>query len=163
MVNFDENKCLVYFVYEKQFKKYEFLKEDLYQEGFIALFKACKMFDIEKGNAFSTYAIKAIYNSMLYCLVRKEQKHFNNCISLDQLQDDFNFDFEDKTETDYDIILIKTLNENELNLVQLKLDGFNQKEIGEKMGISRSCVANKFVKIKEKLKNFKEVENERYY
>ena len=158
MINFDENKCLVYFVYKRHFKKYEFLKEDLYQEGFIALFKACKKFDIEKGNTFSTYAIKAIYNSMLYCLVRKEQKHFNNCISLEQLQDDFNFDFEDKTEPDYDIILIKSLNENQLNLIQLKLDGFNQKDIAEKMGISRSCVANKFVKIKNILKDFKEVE-----
>ena len=163
MINFDENKCLVYFVYERQFKKYEFLKEDLWQEGFIALFKACKKFDIEKGNTFSTYAIKAIFNNMLCYLIKKEQKHYNNCVSLEELQEDFNFDFEDKNEFEPNIVFIKGLNENQIKLIQLKLDGFKQKDIGEKMGISRSCVANKFVKIKEKLKNFKEVENGRYF
>ncbi|NCC71319.1 sigma-70 family RNA polymerase sigma factor [bacterium] len=158
MVNFDENKELVYFVYNKQFKKYDFLKEDLLQEGFIALFKSCKKFDISKGIMFSTYAIKAIYNNMLCYLVRNELKFYNKCISLDELQDDLNFEIGGGFEIETNLLYNKkNITDEQLKIIQLKLDGFNQKEISKMIGISKSYVSKKFSNIKVKLNLLKEV------
>ena len=68
---FHENKKLVYDVVNKRFdaynEKYKELgieREDLYQMGFIGLFKAAKKFDEKRNLKFSTYAFPLIYGEI---------------------------------------------------------------------------------------------------
>ena len=84
---FDSNKKLVYYVYNKYFDEVQsnkLIKEDLIQEGFLALWRACSTY-AEGRSAFCTYATRAIYNSML---VYAKRKHFNKVcknISIDAI------------------------------------------------------------------------------
>lgn len=85
MTEFTKNIKLVYLVYNKNFYKFTIFKEDLCQEGLIALWKICKKKDDIKVK-FSAYATKAIYLSMLKYLQRKEIKHKKNCILFSELK-----------------------------------------------------------------------------
>lgn len=79
-----ENEGLVYKVWNDHFsRKYYHLKEDLLQEGRIALHKANGMFDENKGYSFSTYAYKAIWNTMRNYLLSKERIQHEKPISLE--------------------------------------------------------------------------------
>ena len=83
MTNFCENKD-----YEEQIKEnYKLVvfclnklhcsnNEDCEQEGIIALWKALKTYEPNKGVKFSTYAIQCIINSILTYL-RKENRYIN--------------------------------------------------------------------------------------
>ena len=45
MVDFDKNTPLVYYIYDRYYKKYGRYREDLIQSGMLGLWKACKKFD----------------------------------------------------------------------------------------------------------------------
>lgn len=74
-----ENELLVYFVLKKFYIRYEDM-EDYKQIGFLALYKAALMFDIESDTSFSYYAISAISNNITAAL-NKYNKFSNNEIS----------------------------------------------------------------------------------
>lgn len=81
-----ENEGLVYKVWNNHFaRKYYHLKEDLLQEGRIALHKANEMFDESKGFSFSTYAYRAIRNTMENYLIQKERIKNDKPVYLDDL------------------------------------------------------------------------------
>lgn len=90
MVEFNEHTKLVYWVFEKYFKEYRYIKEDLCQEGFISLFNACKKYKAETNFKFSTYATRCIKNGMLK-FINKENKHTKNTISLEVVREDFKY------------------------------------------------------------------------
>lgn len=81
---FEENMSLVGFIFQKYFKSYENSSshDDLMQEGYIALWKACCRFKEELGYQFSSYAGKAVQNAMKDYL-RKENKFDDRVIPID--------------------------------------------------------------------------------
>lgn len=83
---FDKNTPLVYFIFERYFKRFERYKEDLIQCGLMGLWKACSKFDKDKGMQFSTFASICIKNEMGMFL-RKELKHYNNTVSFYMLDE----------------------------------------------------------------------------
>jgi RNA polymerase sigma factor (sigma-70 family) len=81
-----ENERLVFKVWNKHFaQKYYHFKEDLLQEGRIALHKANEMFDESKGFSFSSYAYRAIWNTMANYLIQKERIKNDKPIYLEDL------------------------------------------------------------------------------
>lgn len=48
-------------------------KDDLLCEGYIALYHAAKNFDENKGNKFSTYAFRSVYNTLISMIHNAEQ------------------------------------------------------------------------------------------
>ena len=77
---FEENSGLVYYIYKTKFSfdvRNNQWQEDIKQEGFLALWKACLAFQEEKAE-FSTFAYKVIYNAMLSYITRKVIKHMGN-------------------------------------------------------------------------------------
>lgn len=80
---FEENMPLVGFIFQKHFKRYVGTQyhEDLMQEGYLALWRACLAFNENLGYQFSTYAgtsIRFAMNSFL----RKENKVSNRTVSI---------------------------------------------------------------------------------
>lgn len=76
-----ENKGLVYEIYRSKYKDCKLHEEDLIQEGFIGLMKACNNFENAKGYKFSTYAYYWIWGHMDKYLKRNiENKKGHNCI-----------------------------------------------------------------------------------
>ena len=54
----------------KEYRKYKVPRDDLFQEGVIALTKAIERFDPERGITLATYAAHAIKGAMLDCVMR---------------------------------------------------------------------------------------------
>lgn len=79
MINYNDYIKLVYFIYDKYFTQYDYIKEDLCQEGFLALWKASKQFNKINNANFSTHAVELIKNSM-YEYVKKENLNYTYII-----------------------------------------------------------------------------------
>lgn len=80
---FEENCPLVGFIFQKHFKRYmgTQYQEDLMQEGYLALWRACLTFNESLGYRFSTYAGSSIRFGMSSFL-RKENKVSNRTVSI---------------------------------------------------------------------------------
>ena len=126
MIDFNENMKLVNLTFRKHFLKFNYLKDDLFQEGFIALWNCCKFYNDNIKAKFETYASKSIYNSMLKTIL-KEKTNNENCLILSELE---NFDLPDN----------ETFNDH-LNLLFIK----QSIEIPDKRNskIIKSCIFNK--------------------
>ena len=148
----EEYTKLVYFIYNRHFRNYSHLKDDLVSEGFLALCRAEKYFDETKETKKSNYLGKVIYMAMLK-FIKKEQKHFNN-ISLDTpINSGENISLGDTIPYDEDLFevcsnrqILSKLIENEKDIktkqiVSLYLEGYTQKEIGEIVGMNQSHVS----------------------
>lgn len=165
MVDFEENKNLVYTVYKQYFSTLDYLKDDILQCGFLGLWKACLKFDDKREIAFSSFAIKCIKNEILMFL-RTELKH-KNVISLnlknengDEL-DISEIIIDEKNINNYENIILKNhIIENCHNkeTIKLFLHGFNQKEIAKKLGVSQTCVSRRIQRDKKRIKESLEIE-----
>jgi len=137
------NKKIFYFC-----KKYNFLdkKEELLTESFIC-FKNCK----EKFNGdkkeFKLYFLKSLSNHFLNFYI-KERKFGNKFLIFEDFEE-----IEEGVKGEQGLIyrVSKKLNEEEFFILDLKMEGFNLKEIGEKMGISYEKMKDIWSIIKKKL------------
>lgn len=148
----EENRGLVYKVFNTRFSKYRYIEEDLIQEGLIALWTACEKFDASRGLAFSTFAVTCIKNAMLNYLA-KERRYRSNTTSgdtvldeeigeatiLDTLEDTRAEDFEEK------VLLAEVLEiakeTGHLEIIRLKLEGYSQKEIADIFKVTPSAIS----------------------
>lgn len=58
-----QNTGLIYAVM-RRFKMLDFEKDDFYSEGCMALLDSARLFDLSRGNKFSTYVTRAIWGRM---------------------------------------------------------------------------------------------------
>lgn len=147
--------------------------DDLLSVGTIGLIKAIDSFDYEKKVKLSTYAARCVSNEILM-LIRSNKKH-KNVVSLSSLtstnDEDKDLELQDVLASDDDEIfdqvernitmqkikrIIATkLDEREQRVITLRygIDGekaYTQKEVAEKLGISRSYISrieNKTLKV----------------
>lgn len=120
--------------------------EDLTQQTFVKLMAWIGCID----NIRSEKAvILKIANSVL-CDYFRNKKLLENAVSFDELYSYAdNYDFtEDIESNDY----LKNLSKKEKQILELKIQGYNSAEIGEKLFISSSTVRTHLEKIRKKLR-----------
>ena len=138
--------------------------DDLLSVGTIGLIKAIDTFDYDKKVQLSTYAARCINNEILM-LIRANKKH-KNVVSLNSLtssnEEDNDLELEDVLSSDEDELFIQVDNNLTMQkiekIISTKLDerereiiilryGLNnkraltQKEVADKLGISRSYIS----------------------
>lgn len=91
----EDNLGLVHYVIDKNFNSAiandnAIDREDLFQEGAMALRKAAENYDESKGFKFSTFACTVINNSLRHYLKKFSKVEDNLCLSLDQEFNDDN-------------------------------------------------------------------------
>ncbi|CCO08258.1 sigma-70 family RNA polymerase sigma factor [Desulforamulus hydrothermalis] len=142
---------LVHYIVRKLNLNYEY--DELVQVGTLALLKAIRTFDNTKA-AFATYASRCITNQLLMHH-RRNSKHIP-VLSLDGEPTNDNGDSFSR----YDILdaaasdetgavetkivfqqVVKKLSPRELKILQLRLNGKGQKEIGQLLNISQGYVS----------------------
>ncbi len=159
-------------------KKYQNVDEDLedlLSIGTIGLIKAVDSFDSEKGSKLATYAARCIENELLMRLRAKKKTlrevslqepigtdKEGNEISLLDIVEQEQVDIVEQMEVDRQIqklseILVKTLTNRELEIITKRYGllgetEITQREIGAKLGISRSYVSRIEKKALEKLR-----------
>ena len=160
--------------------------DDLLSVGTIGLIKAIDSFDYDKNVQLSTYAARCINNEILM-LIRANKKH-KNVVSLNTMttsgDDDKDLELEDVLSSDEEEIFSQvettlsmqrihniidknlTAREKKVICMRYGLNGdkaYTQKEIAQKLGISRSYISrieNKALKmIKEEFENELQCEN----
>jgi RNA polymerase sporulation-specific sigma factor len=150
-------------------------QEDLVSIGTIGLVKAVDTFNIDNGTRFATYAAKCIQNEILMSF-RAEKKHaseisINETIDVDRdgnplayidvisSDEDIEADVRRKIMSDRALRCIKTVlsvRERQIIVMRYGLGGtreLTQREIAEKLGISRSYVSRIEKSALEKLRD----------
>jgi RNA polymerase sigma factor (sigma-70 family) len=153
---FNENKSVVPYVYNRWFSKLTAYQEDLFQEGYGALWKACCEFmDIGKVQ-LSTYMINSVYYKMLCYYKRVIYKH-SHVMSLDSTL------VAETTEGD-SLYLIDTISKDEdpeakylIEICMSKLKpldkkiindlcvGFSEQEVADRYGVSQATISRKLI------------------
>jgi RNA polymerase sporulation-specific sigma factor len=146
---------------------------DLVQEGMIGLSEAIKDFKDIKDVKFSTFAslcIERQISSVIIAASRKKYKLLNDSISLDYVDDDVKTSLMDyiadekemdplekfiNAETELEVLekIKDNLTDFENQVLELKLNNFNYKEIAEILDKSIKSIDNALQRIKTKVKN----------
>lgn len=121
-------------------------RDDLIDAGRIALWKALQKYDATTGNKFSTYAWRPI----VWAIIR-EIKYRKKYVSWDGV-------IEPTTEYDDRLweCFTADMSEDELEIIDLRCQGYKFREICEKVGESPSIVKNKFYKVINRLQQIHE-------
>ena len=148
MIDYESNTGLVVSVYNKRFAKYRWLKEDLIQEGNLALYLACQKYDVNKDTKFSTFATICIKNAMMMYL-KREIKEITNSVCDDVM--DYVCDESVLYNGDYEEIELKEKLSDleEKSILSLMVAGFNNREISERVQKPYRVVNKKVKDIKE--------------
>jgi RNA polymerase sporulation-specific sigma factor len=150
--------------------------DDLISVGSIGLIKAINSFELNKGTQLSTYAARCIENEILmYIRLNKKHKQtmsLQECLGEDKdgnevelgdiipgLEDEVIDEVENNILTEKMANIIKTsLPEREYKIIRMRygLDGLiplTQREVANKLGISRSYISRLETKALEKIKS----------
>lgn len=147
-------------------------EKDLVQEGFIGLSKAIDTYNTEKNVLFYTYAPICIETHIMTALKsanKKRNQSLNSSLSLEGLTEseiiNVNEIMKDEM-SDPSIKLIdkenfeeilelakKILTDFEFEVFNLKIEGYDNTEISNKMNKNNRSIENTMFRIKQKLKN----------
>lgn len=156
---FNTSINLAYFILHKYFPRYGH-DEDAKQICLMGLWKACEKYNPDQGYMFSTFASGVIKNYMLRFLrderKQKQIKYTDNVVYFDGEELDIFETIPDKDIGEVSLgfcfrELSEKLNEREIQVLQMKIKGYNQVEIAKLLKISQPTVARCMKAIKSKL------------
>ncbi len=158
MVDFDKHIGLAVEFCKNQFQNYSHLSEDIQQQAYIGLWRACRTFDDTKGYEFSTYAYKCMKNEVLVFL-RKENKHTSVIVDTNLIDTQTTQRYSEcnkfiKTQSD----LLEIVNPKFKETFRLYTEGYKQTEIVEIQGLDKSTVS---LRIKDCIKTIKQQKNKK--
>ena len=159
---FEENKHFSYFILHKYFASLRF-DEDVQQIANIALWKACRTFNTEKGFKFSTYAHSVIRNDILLYLRANKKREKLHCVSMedpifenlnitDIIVDEKSQEFEDEIAL-VDAIKSLCLTVKEKEVLQVYAKYQSQAVVSNHLSISQAQVSRVFKRVRKKMRS----------
>lgn len=158
-------------LYKKYCKNTGLDISDLTQEGMLGLNNAINYYQENKDTLFYTYAKTCIERKMISAVImanRQKHKILNESISFEINLDDSETNLENflgdseynpesviiSNESSNELInkIKENLSDSELQVLQLKLDGFEYKEIAEIIGKNIKFIDNTIQRIRQKIK-----------
>lgn len=144
---------------------------DLYQEGLLGLLNAIESYDKDKDVTFYTYANACIKSSIMTAIrstFTQKNRILNTSYSLDKICEDTDTNFyevfkDEREEPNKKLIdreetlelknrMMAKLSENEKVIFELKLQGFDNKEIADLIDKDKKYVENTIFRIGKKYK-----------
>lgn len=164
---FNNNVNIAYKIANRYMTNYYEEKEDIQQIALMELWRCIK--DWDHVHALTTYAYSCIPNKINIYLrhVKKQEKNIsintiiycdidgNDQTILDLIEDPDNCIFRLLDDIDADGVLNNIyLTEREKEVINLRMEGFSQAQIGEIMNLSRAQISRIQIKIKNKIKKY---------
>ena len=158
---FEANMLLVPFTINKFFPALA-NDEDAFQEGYIALWKACLGYDSDQMK-FSTYAVCSIKNAVSnYHKKLHTKPNVNRTLSMNSHYDnrvDWNLPDDENSFSELETKMLldafrKTLRPRQVELFDLLLAGYSRHEIARELGVTHQAVSQRGNLLKRKLRNY---------
>jgi RNA polymerase sporulation-specific sigma factor len=130
--------------------------EDLFQEGLIALERACRTYDGSSRASFRTYAMKCVRNAMLDVVSRQSAKKAIPRNMLTELDDESGEGWLQDSSADSGIDLSGILNglsDLEKKTIGLYIAGYKPREIAEMTGRPVKSVENALSRARSKIQS----------
>ena len=148
---FDSNTRLVYHVYKVKMDSFAYnarYKEDLIQEGMLALWRCCTRFDPSKGIEFCTYAFRSIYLGMM----RKAHKltEQEKYITLVDVIPEQPYSPEDEDNHRILLNLISKEDPRTQDVIRQYLDGVPQVDIARQYQVTQSYISRTIKRFAQK-------------
>ena len=167
-------KSMILIILKDFKKKYKIVGveiTDLYQEGLLGLLNAIESYDKDKDVTFYTYANACIKSSIMTAIrstFTQKNRILNTSYSLDKICEDTDTNFyevfkDEREEPNKKLIdreetlelknrIMAKLSENEKVIFELKLQGFDNKEIADLIDKDKKYVENTIFRIGKKYK-----------
>lgn len=132
--------------------------EDAVQEGIIGLFAAIESFAEGKGAAFASYATICINNAVIgakRAALRKKHGPLNYSVPISHCQSVPGPEEATIANEEVRVTLkkaAKVLSKMEKTVLWLRIDGWQNRQIAKKMGISAKTVENALARVRQKLR-----------
>ncbi len=156
---------------------YSINKEDLLQEGIIALHQACLLYDEQNEASFHTFAHLVVQRRIKRIFMQNYRRYQHERYSIDAVEDGMTYRniASEKTNDNPNLALMRkennallrrcydSLSPVERNIVILRENHYSYKEISERLNMSQKTVDNKIQKIRrrfKRLKDFDDFDNE---
>ena len=156
---------------------YSINKEDLLQEGIIALHQACLLYDEQNEASFHTFAHLVVQRRIKRIFMQNYRRYQHERYSIDAVEDGMTYRniASEKTNDNPNLALMRkennallrrcydSLSPVERNIVILRENHYSYKEISERLNMSQKTVDNKIQKIRrrfKRLKGFDDFDNE---
>lgn len=156
---------------------YSINKEDLLQEGIIALHQACLLYDEQNEASFHTFAHLVVQRRIKRIFMQNYRRYQHERYSIDAVEDGMTYRniASEKTNDNPNLALMRkennallrrcydSLSQVERNIVILRENHYSYKEISERLNMSQKTVDNKIQKIRrrfKRLKDFDDFDNE---
>lgn len=139
--------------------------DELYQEGSLALYKAAKTFDMERGIAFSTYAYRVISNNIITRLREIRRRGSQDQLSIDSY---YNLDYSnmmavadsaidyvksERMNEDLELFLSSLSNEDRKYL-KMRQEGLSYKQIAIICNVDPKRIDNRLSSVRKRMKIF---------
>lgn len=144
--------------------------DELFQEGCIGIYEACKIFDLKSTCKFSTFAYIVIKRRINKAIFKSLNIYKNECVSIDKNENLQNsFVYETKYVEDNPISYQDSINrKNKLNkiinnldtldrkIIRLRLDNYSYKEISKMLKIPCKKIDNRLQCLRKRRFNIKD-------
>lgn len=142
----EDDLNLVFFVFNKYFKRQYTYRDDLISCGNLGLVRAYKKYDEGQGVTFSTYACACIKYEMIKFLKREQRFKWVNLTSEEIPTQGI------RIEEPIELFFSKDLPNDMREIARLLFEGYTYREVGRKLGVSQTTIFKKVQKLREILK-----------
>lgn len=146
--------------------------DDLFQEGSLALYQCCFMFDESIGVKFSTFAFSFIRKKISIRYRNTFKSHSSEFYSLDAYNTiDYITHFcveetpikyhKEKEFEEYLNKFVRKLSDEDKNILKLRNENYTYKEISQRLKINEKKIDNRLSNMRKKLRTY--LQDEDYY
>lgn len=165
------NHKLIYkIIYNRNLEKGDFIMdtESLFQEGSIALYKACKSYEPDKGMNFTSYAYMCIRSAINTYIRDNYNKLEEPYLSIDNFPNvDYHISMSNVRISENPVAyhrelefrkqlqeFVSNLDKEDKNILQMRCDNVSYRTISERLNISTKRVDNRLRVLRKRLKTY---------